>query len=308
MTNYQQNRHEMYGSVIDYLMKNADSILKFPGFSDKLDELKKLESRIAEASYEQSQLRGKTSTEKSQVRKELEAILGDVSRKIRAYAILKNDNYILANSNLPDWKVARMRDLDLVSTAGLVHDMAKGHVKALQPFGISESMMKDFRKAHESFNELIAVPRTEVAKSSVLTKELAGLFVDADKVLSFIDLAAEITGNIEPDFYQGYRTVRRQSRKGSVKMAFKANAIDAKTKKPVENVAFTLLLTEPAKKTKKLFKVTRKTFKQGGCRIMHLPEGKYEVTASKPGYKETGMEMIIKGSELVRLVAEMEKL
>jgi hypothetical protein len=39
---------------------------------------------------------------------------------------------------------------------------------------------------------------------------------------------------------------------------------------------------------------------------MHLPEGKYEVVAIRPGYRETKMVMVIKCSELVSLVVVRE--
>ena len=308
MTNYQLNRQQMYGMVINYL-RNNDKILKdYPGYKEKYEAFMRLRDEIEAASKEQIEYSVRGSVLKNQKRKDLETKTLEISRKLKVYALLQNNNEVLANSSLAQWQVERMKQFDLLTKAGNLLRIAQEHISKLEPYGITPAILRNLKETHDDFYSRLSEPRANEVSSSVATKRIAGAFNEADETLEFIDLTVSIAGASDPDFYSGYRFVRRQIKKGSVKMALKANAIDKLTKEPLANVLFTFTLTEPVKKkTKKLFKVVKKTKQLGGLKIMHLPEGKYEVVAVRPGYRESKMEMVIKGSELVRIVAEMER-
>jgi hypothetical protein len=299
----------MYEMVIDYLRKNDKILQGYPGYKEKYEAFLKLHDEIIAASKEQNEYSVRGSILKSQRRKELETKILDVSRKLKAYAMLENNNGILVNSSFPQWQVVRMKQFDLMAAAGNLIRIAQEHISKLEPYGITPGILRNLNESHDDYYSLISEPRTNEVNSSVATKKIAGAFKEADETLEFIDLIAAIAGDSYPEFYSGYRFVRRQEKKGSVKMALKANAIDKATGEPVPNVQFIFTLTEPVKqKTKKLYKVVKKTKKLGGLKIMHMPKGKYEVLAGKSGYREIKMTMVIKGSELVKLVAEMERM
>lgn len=308
MTNYQLNRQQMYEMVIDYLRMN-DKILKdYPGYKERYEAFSKLYDEINAASKEQSDYSVRGSIIKREKRKDLESKILDVSRKLKAYSMLNDNNEILANCSLAQWQTVRMKQFDLTAKAANLIRIAQEHISKLEPYGITPEILSKLKEAHDDYYSLISEPRMNEVNSSVATKKIAAKFKEADKTLSFIDLIAAIAEDSNPEFYSGYRFVRRQLKKGSVKMALKANAIEKATREPVPNVKFTFTLTEPVKqKTKKLYKVVKKTKKQGGLKIMHMPQGKYEVLAVKAGYRETKMTIVIKGSELVKLVAEMER-
>jgi hypothetical protein len=308
MNNYQLNRYKMYQMVRDYLNKHNDKLNDYPGFKEKYALLLSEIDEIEGASKEQSEFTNKKSFEKRNCRKELESKMVEISRKMAAYAILNKNNTLLANCRYTPWRVGRYTSIDLSSQGGNLFNHATEYAGDLAQYGITPELVKSLRVAIDDYNNVIADPRTNDVISVVATKKMAQSYKDADEALRFIDLAAKIAGDSDAGFYSEYRTMRKQIRSGVVKIALKANAIDAVSRGPVENVSFTFTLIAPEKKSlKKKFQIVKKTKKLGGLKIMHLPAGKYDVVARKSGYMDVEMELIINPAGLVRVVAEMKR-
>jgi hypothetical protein len=306
MNNYQLNRYQMYRMVRDYLNEHSKKLNDFPGFKEKCSVMLSKIEEIEGASGVQSEFTNKISFEKKSRRKELESKMVEISRKMAAYAILNDNNTLLANCRYTPWRVGRYTHIDLASQGGNLFNHATEYLGNLAPYGITPELVKSLRMATDDFINVIADHRTYDVTSTVATMKMAQAYKDADEALRFIDLAAKIAGDTDPGFYSEYRSARKQIKSGVVKMALKANAIDAVSGGPVENVSFTFTLIAPEKKNlKKRFQIVKKTKRLGGLKIMHMPAGKYEVVARKAGYRDVEIEVFINPAGLVRVVAEM---
>jgi hypothetical protein len=308
MNNYQLNRYKMYRMVRDYLNEHSDKLNDFPGFKEKCAVMVSKIEEIEGASMVQSEFTNKKSFEKRSRRRELESKMVEISRKMSAYAILNDNNTLLENCRYTPWRAGRYTHIDLVSQGGNLFNHATEYLGNLAPYGITPELANSLRVAVDEFVKVIADPRMNEVNSSVATKMMAKAYKDADEALRFIDLAAKIAGDADQGFYSEYRFMRKQIKSGVVKMALKANAIDAVSRGPVENVSFTFTLIAPEKKNlKKKYQIVKKTKKLGGLKVMHMPAGKYDVVARKAGYSDVEMEVFINPAGLVRIVAEMEK-
>lgn len=232
----------------------------------------------------------------------------EISRKLAVFAHYNNNSTLLQSCRYTPWGVTRMKQLDLTFAAGNLHKLTEENIEELAPYGIDNDALNNLKAINDEYIKRIADPRQYDIISSTATKRMARSFKDADEALSMIDLAVEAAGKSDFDFYSGYRNNRRQLKIGRVKMALKGQAIDIDTRQPVPNVKFTLELKEAVKRrSKKAFKIVKKTKELGGFKIMHMPEGKYEVVVKKAGYKDQIIELTV-GEDLVKMVVEMERL
>ena len=191
---------------------------------------------------------------------------------------------------------------------GSLYNLASENIAGLAEYGITQEGLNDLKMATDEYNEHISEPRQFDVISTTATKRMALAYKEADEALRFIDIVASLNGKPGDDFYSGYRAIRKQLKSGTVKLALKGQATDLNTRQPVSNVVFTFTLKEAVKRrSKKAFKIVKKTKKLGGFKIMHMPEGKYEVVVKKGGYKEQKIELTV-GKDLVKMVAEMERL
>ncbi|NOU19519.1 MAG: carboxypeptidase regulatory-like domain-containing protein [Bacteroidales bacterium] len=110
-----------------------------------------------------------------------------------------------------------------------------------------------------------------------------------------------------PDFYNEYKSVRKviSIRVGS--LVLKVLVTDAQTGEPLANTTLTITpddgLQRSASQTAKQ-SIVRKTAKGGGLNEKNMEEGKYIVTAQKPGYKDkTTTVSIVHGERAVLEIA-----
>lgn len=309
MNNYQTNRYKMYGMVKHFLNQNNKQLIDQPGYREKYEEFCKHYKEIERAGADQNEYTHKKSYIKKELRKSLQDQILIISRRLKIYALIKENETILANCRISRWKLLRLTQFDLTAYGGNLKKYAEEEIENLVPYGITPEMVNSLGKTIDAFYNAIADPRTNQVNSSVATKRMAQEYKAADKALEFIDLVASVRGDSDAGFYSEYKSMRKQLKTGSVKMALKVNAVDAESRNPLANVIFILThQTVDRRNSKKKFQIIKKTKVQGGFKVMHLPPGKYDVVAKKPGYKDTELEIVINPPMLVKVVSEMEKL
>jgi len=306
MNNYQLNRYKMYELVKHFLGNNGEQLMNHPGYRENFDVFCKNIDEIERASADQTKYAHKESFDKKEMRKALQDQILIISRRLKIYAVLKDNGTILANSGISQWELLRKTQFDLTAYGSNLKKFAEEATDDLVPYGITTEMLKNLGESIDAFYAKIADPRSNQVNSNVATMAMARAYKAADKALDFIDLVAAVRGDADPGFYSEYKTLRKQLKSGSVKMALKVNAVDAQSRKPLANVTVTLTHTTLVKrKSKKKFQIVKKTKEQGGFKVMHLPPGKYNVVARKTGYKDEHLELFIDPSMLVKVVAEL---
>ncbi len=309
MTNYQLNRYEMFGSVISYLKNNDQIWAEFPGYFKKYEEFCRHYDEIDRAKETQSKYAHRESFEKKKIRALLEEKINVIARRMQAYAFLEGNHTLLANCKISPWELSRKKQIDLYIFGANLEKFANEHTGKLVEYGITPEMLSSLKDLVNAYDSALPDPRLDQVTSGVATKTIAQEFKNADKALEFLDIVATIKGESDPGFYSMYKTMRKQIKKGSVKMALKVNAIDEVSRDPVANVVFTLThRTVETRKSKNKFQIVKKTKRLGGFKVMHLPPGIYDAVGRKPGYKDADADIFIDPTKLVKVVVEMEKL
>jgi hypothetical protein len=308
MNNYQLIRMKMYMSLIDFLNREKGNISEMPMLNENLAILTDSVEKIRELYTIQENCRWGSSPEKKERKKALVDLMCIMSARLSLFAKLNKNEVLLAEVRFTPWELSRIRQVQLASPAMTIYDRARKHLAELKEYGITDDLLKRFKEAIDAYSESIPFPRLEKVKSVVATKSIRDAFNSADKALEMLDLLAGSRKYDEPQFWSSYRDYRRLIKSGSVKMALKALAISKTDGAPVSSALFTFVLKKPERKTSKVgFTIRKKTREQGGFYILHIPPGKYEITVTKPGYKEQKWEQEISDKELLKIRVEMEK-
>jgi len=302
------NRYKMYGMVKHFLEQNDKLVNDHPGYRENYEEFCKHYEEIERDRAIQDGHAHKESYLKKELRKSLQDQVLIISRRLKIYAIIRENEDILANCRISRWELLRKTQFDLTAYAGNLKKYAGEEIGNLGPYGITTEMLNSLGETIDAFYNAIADPRTNQVISGTATKSMIQEFKAADRALEFIDLIASVRGDSDAGFYSEYKSMRKQIKSGRVKMALKVNAVDSESRDPLEKVLFTLThQTVDKRNSKNKFQLVKKTKAQGGFKVLHLPSGKYDVIAKKPGYRDAELEISIDPTKLVKIVVEMEK-
>lgn len=163
------------------------------------------------------------------------------------------------------------------------------------------------RCAIETYDKSIATPRAGLARTSQATKQLSILFDEADAILEKMDYAAAVVKLTNPQFFFGYRTVRKIVDTSSGSLSLTASAKELKTGETVSGVNFVFHKEQADGALSGNGVFTKKTAKKGSFNVKSMPAGTYKVEVSKPGYKSKEATVSIADGEMSELVVEIEK-
>jgi hypothetical protein len=139
---------------------------------------------------------------------------------------------------------------------------------------------------------------------------LADLFSQNDNLLILINKLIEAVRFSNPEFYAVYKNSRKLYDTGIQKLKVKVRVSDAADSSPIRNVELKFVPINPVD-TKTMLSDTKpvfhKTAVHGGVNVKHLPEGVYNLTLIKNGYKPQNIVINVTHGELTKLDIVMEK-
>jgi len=119
---------------------------------------------------------------------------------------------------------------------------------------------------------------------------------------------------LQPNFYNGYKSVRRLIASGRSKLAVKGLVTDLASGEPLRMALLTFVpegngsMAIPATPGNTPTPVlVKKTARKGGFVIKSLPAGKYSVSCSKTGYAGQTATLTVVESELSQLSVQLTK-
>lgn len=227
---------------------------------------------------------------KKQLRSTVILLSKDIAR--RGVAMTSNTNNIALQSLLDytDTDFAKSSDSKLVSICQVIRDAANANVTALAAYGVTPAMIATLQTTINSFSAAILKVRVDSTGSSETTKQLAAYFKTLKATWKKIDTLVEMLRISHPAFYSEYQKVRKVIVRGRTSVALKFKTINAQTGTPEPNV--TLAIT-PANGTQKSIAASnkpifiKKTTMKGGGFLRNLPDGTYNITATKSGFQES---------------------
>lgn len=309
MNSHQENRLKMFMAVRDYLLKNSAITATLPNFQGPLTSLQNLINEVQNLQVLNQTSKDGIADSKNQVRANLIGQMVDISRSIAAYATMKNNLVLLKEVKFTESELKRTVDTILRDDAQLLYDRGLTHLTNLAEYGIAESLLATFLDTIHAFNASIPQTRLGVVEKKQSGKQIASLLNEAEDCLYKIGMLVEMVRRKQSQFYQGFRDVRRTIELGGNSLAVYGHAREKLNGKPIRGVKvqFALNGSDTAVHSEVAAAASKVTAQKGGFRIKSLPEGTYQVTAYKLGYKEQKQNVNIISGELAQIYLELEK-
>jgi len=312
MTNEQENRLNMQLTTAKFCGDNSSAVNLLPTYSNNLQIVLETNQQIQGiAGFQGTGTSGITSNKK-QLRLNLNASSSDTARKLTSFAKL-NDNYtLLGEVSFSESDFKNFSDIEARDKAQFLYNKAQEHLPELPAYALNETTQLTLQNNIASFNEVITAPRIGITNKSQATKQLAGLFKTATTALEKMDAAVEIVKLTEPIFYNGYKSARKVISKGNRKLAVKGLVTETGTDKPIKGVTVTFTLDgEPNKlstaTSEGQAELSKTTAAKGGFNIKSMAAGIYRASFKKMGYAEQVVTVNVNDGEITVVEVKLNK-
>ena len=311
MKSRQESKLSMFLAVKDYLTTNAAVVNPLPNYSGYstsfFGEIEQIQNYGEAQRFDKSGLK----VGKVQLINTLILLTADSSRKILAYARYANNQLLISETKYTESNLKNATDNELRDIAQGVYDRAQSHLTELAPYGITAETQITFLNTIHAY--VLAIPKPRIGKTErkQITRQMADAFAAAEAILDNIDGTVDIVRLAQPNFYNGYKSVRKLITTGRSKLAVKGLVTDLLSGEPLKKAILTFapdgngLMAKPA--TPGSAPLVKITADKGGFNIKSLPSGSYRVSCSKLGYAAQTATLNVVDGELSQLKMELSK-
>jgi hypothetical protein len=310
MNNLQKVKLSMYMVVKDFLNLKAAIVENLPNCKENLTALENNIDQIQAAGELQEFDKTGIAEKKKLLRASLVTQAEDISYKMVAYATNIANTILLKEVKYTKSELKRAPDADLKNMTQCIYDRAHENIASLDDYSITEAMLTTFNETITSFNEAIPTVREGTTSKKLYTTQLENLYKKTDAALDTIDRIVEIVRLSQPDFYTGYRNSRLIINTAGGTVALKGIITDAASSEPLKGV--TLTITPDGGIAVQAMNgngepIVKKTAEKGGFMVKSLPEGTYNVSIAKNGYKEQVVMVAVTDGEMSELNIGLSK-
>jgi len=283
----------------DYLIQNSTVVATIPNLNGLLTTLQNLISQIQAAS--QLQVVDKTGVKvaKEELKGNLILIAGDVARRLSAYAAIVNNDGLLNEVHYSDAELMKLSEERLKEVGQVIYDRGMVNVTAAATYGLTAQLMASLLTALNAFNAAIPKPRLTVAERRQATEQLVRLFKDVDVLLKKVDILVDIVKLSQPNFHTGFKAVRVLVDRGERKRMLTVTVLDLLSNEPIKGVTCRLVRGEDV--------FLKKSSVKGNFFLKSMPEGTYQMSASKSGYKSTIVDVYVNKNETSKVKVLLER-
>jgi hypothetical protein len=309
MNKKQENRFSMYLATVDFCEKNTNVTNPLPSFSTNVSNLKTTSNQIHLIAETQAADTSGTTATKNGYTENMIVLTADTSRKLIAFAKLGKNQKLLKEISFTESDLRHLPDTILPDTAQLIYNRAQTYLASLADYLVTSETQAALWNAIANCRQTLASPRVEKVSQVQATKQLAGLFVAGDEALANMDAVVEIVRLTQPNFYSGYKSVRKIIEAGKAKMSVKGLVTDGQTGEPLKGVAISFWAEGDATKTYAAgdASLVKKTAEKGGFYVNSMPAGTYRVTLQKVGYAEQTLTVYVNDGELTTVDVKLAK-
>lgn len=307
MTTKQERSLKMYLAVREFLIENEELTKNIPHFEVHFTAFGNIIDQILATGEKQRICRTGIAREKKQLRQNLMKIAVDNSSKLSAFAkITDNMNlYYEVNFSVSDFE--DMKDVAFKDYVQIIYNKAEANISSLERYMITPETQKIFREAIAAFNVSMAKPRLGITERSQATRQLAVLLRNAYSIIQDIDASAGVIAYKHPDFFNGYKSIRKLAYTRAGILALRATVTELPGGHPVRGAVFTFRPDGAKSGSNGNGVITKKSAKKGSFNIKNMPAGTYQVVIKKPGYKEKEVIVFVADGERRELKVELEK-
>jgi hypothetical protein len=307
MTTTQEIKLNMYLAVRNFIIQNEPSAKAVPKLTNIYSNLESAIAQIQSIGEQQKDVKTGFAKDKKRLRENLIGITGDNSRKLAAIAKFSKNETLMDKVRFTISELKRMTDVALKDYAMIIYDKVESNLEKLADYDNTPETQKVFMETITAYNAALSTPRSGIAEKKQATQRLVVLFSEADVVIEEMDYAINAVQLKNPDFINGYRTVRRLVDTSTGNLALIGTAWDNSNGFPIKGVRFVFrpdgIQSAPGGNAE----IIKKTAEKGSFNIKNMPAGTYKVSVSKPGYKDKEVTVSVADGERSELIVELEK-
>lgn len=310
MTSEQESRFSMQLVTRDFLIVNAPITATLPNYAGFFTAVNNGITQIQVIREQQEFDKTGIAVNKTQLKTSLISLAIDVSRKVVAYATIANNSILLKEVKYTESDLKKSADTILKDRCQVIYDRANSNLAALATYGVTAAILTNLLNALTAYNTSIPKPRLGIADKKLATEQLAALLKSVDDNLAKIDALVEIVRITQANFYSGYKTARKIVETGVGSLSAKGKITDSVSGAGLKGATITFTSETGARNAKTgnaFVPVVKKSADLGGFNIKTLPEGSYNVTITKPGYKDAIVTVYVTNGELSVVDVVMEK-
>ena len=211
MTQNQENRVTMFGSVSDYMNLAANKALWLPmkAAKDTVAELDAMLVDIAKKVDKQKTPTTGAADAKGNVRHDYEAKILEIGDQLASIAAATHDPVLGTQVEFSKAGLGKLSDDDLETAGKRVATLAKAHAAALADHLVTAADVTELEGLTADFDAIKNQPRTTIAGRAGETATLPDLITAATNLLrDRLDKQMTRFRQSNPEFYAGYQSAR----------------------------------------------------------------------------------------------------
>ena len=291
-----ENRLNMFLVLIEYINTLPAALLALmPGFSDFFTEFTTNVNLIRAKSEVQSSSRIGYRIMKTAKKLETVTYAIFMADCITAYALSISDTVLVKQMKFSKSSLLKKRDTAMVDDVKFILSKAIEHLRDLEPFGIKQLQIDEFTAKIKNFNNNIPLPRININKRKLLTKEINERYTITEEILARMDKLVDIMILSDNVFYTSYYFNRKVVNNRGRKLALRGIVSDTNGN-PISGVIINIL--EINRETK--------TTNKGYYEFKNLPTALHNLTFSRVDYEKTTAQVGTISGERVQLDVTLE--
>ena len=296
----------MYLAVRDFLLQNGAITKDLPNYEANFKDLQiTIEEIQSIAEVQKSNIKG-FAKNKRLLKEKLMILVLDNSHKLNAFATFSGNVNLQAEVKITRSTLLRAPDTGIRDYAQIIFDKAESNFEALTGYGITKETQTEMSDYISRYNAALSGPRVAKTETVKATKQMSSLFEHAELLLSAISAAIGIIKIAQPIFIKGFETAKKVVMTGTTSLALRASAVDSRNGAAVKGAKFVFRPENMNLAEGEQAEIVKTTAEKGNFRIRSIKQGTYNVTISKPGYKEKIVSVVVSDGEMTQLNVELE--
>ena len=147
--------------------------------------------------------------DKKQIREDLAQLAARVSASVVAWAHNQGDVELAHQAHVTKTKILSGRALHAAETVDHLLSLARPHLKALLPYGLTAERLERLAQLNATFADRLGNPKAVITDRKCTNASLAALMTEATTFLTQLDRFTEILKEQYPEFVASYRLSRK---------------------------------------------------------------------------------------------------
>ena len=206
MDKHQSNFYRMLLTVTELFIASAQVLSGLPALGRAFG---RLQNKVSELETVE-EAKGNKTTGKGKRKKNSKFSLAMIASKVAAavftYASEKELAELQANMDLSEWKLVKMKDSDILATAGSIQKSAAPLIAELAEHGVNAEDITLLQESINTFKQLMG--QVGAGKSTGSTKDTAIIISEIRAILKVMDKSVDTLKGTNLSFYNKYQSAR----------------------------------------------------------------------------------------------------